>query len=265
MKKLFFWLLLSLPFAGYSQFDDQFYHPSNQWNAEKLPPHTDVWVVDGADSVYAAWCKPEGEILGVVFYCHGNSGNVSDNGSVIRPLVDNGFAVFAWDYPGFGLSNGTPTHDAIARTGQLAFDALLDRPDIGDSPKVLIYGFSIGAQSATKLARDNRQRVSALAIDAGMKSFLEMALLYSPEQAHEMIRKYMPVPYSSLEDITYLEGLPKAVFHSREDQVAPFAHGEEVFGAAPEPRRFIEYPGGHVSAVVAQPEETVGVFRSLLQ
>ena len=263
MKKLFL-LLCLLPLAGYAQFDEQFYQPVKEWKTNDLPPYEEIWMANGSDSVHAIWCKPGGEPAGVVFFCHGNYGNISYNDTIIRSLVEGGFAVFAWDYPGFGHSSGKPTHTGIAATGQRALETLLERDDV-KGKQVIAFGFSIGCQIATKLARDNRESVAALVLDAGMKSFTEMALLFSPEEAHAMIRQYVTSPYSSLEDIRYLEGMPKLILHSREDKVAPFAHSEAVFESAPAPKLFLEYPGGHVSALTTRKEETLQHFGELLQ
>ncbi len=265
MRKLLFTLLCIAPLSLYAQFDEQFYHPAKEWKANELPPYEEMWITYGADSVHTACFKPAGgEIKAAVFFCHGNSGNISHNDMIIRPLVENGFAVFAWDYPGFGHSSGKPTHTGIAETGQKVFDTMLERDDM-KGRKVIVFGFSIGCQIAAKLARDNMEKVSALVLDAGMKSFTDMALLSSPPESHTMIRQYVTSPYSSFEDVSHLKGMPKLFAHSRQDVVAPFTHSQEVYEAAAEPKLFLEYPGGHVSALTTEKEEAIGLFQKLIE
>ena len=41
---------------------------------------------------------------------------------------------------------------------------------------------------------------------------------------------------------------PVLVVHSRDDEIIPFRHGEAIFAAAPEPRRFLELHGSHNDA-----------------
>ena len=264
MKRLLFLLLLLFPCAGYAQFDEQFYQPVKEWKTNTLTGYKDTWITNGTDSVHAVWCKPAGDPLAVVFYCHGNYGNISYNDSVIDALTEGGFAVFAWDYPGFGHSPGKPTHAGIAAMGQSALNEL-SKCDEVKGKKIIVFGFSIGAQVATKLARDNPETVSALVLDAGMKSFTDMALLFSPEEAHPMIRQYVVSPYSSLEDVRYLENMPKLIMHSREDRVAPFSHSEEVYENAAFPKTFLEYPGGHVAGLTSDREKTLAAFRELIR
>ncbi len=224
-----------------------------------------MWITAGADSVHAVWCKPiEMEAKAVVLFCHGNYGNLSYSDEMIAPMVEAGFAVLAWDYPGFGLSNGKPTHAGIAAMGQRVFEAMTARDD-AQGKQVVVYGFSIGCQVAARLSRDNSGRVSAFVLDAGMKSFTDMALLFSPEEAHPMIRRYVVSPYSSMEDVRLLEGMPKIIAHSPEDKVAPYSHSEEVFEVAAEPKLFFEYPGGHISAIVAKKDEMSAAMARLIE
>ncbi len=266
MKKTI-WILLfcTAPLLGYAQFDEQFYQPTKEWRPNTLPPHEEMWITAGADSVHAVWCKPlEKETKAVVLFCHGNSGNISYTDEMIAPLVEAGFAVLAWDYPGFGLSNGKPTHAGIADAGGRVFDAMAARGDV-QGKKVIVYGFSIGCQIAAHLSRDNADRVSALILDAGMKSFTDMALLFSPEEAHPMIRQYVTSPYSAIEDVRHLEAMTKIFVHSPEDKIAPYSHSEEVYAAAVGPKAFLTYPGGHVSALVAEKDDMVALMGQLAE
>lgn len=265
MKRFFILLLCLVPLAGYGQFDERFYRPTKEWKPCDLPPYEELWVVSEADSVHAAWCKPVGrEAKAVVIFCHGNYGNISYNDGIVRPLVEDGFAVLTWDYPGFGRSNGKPTHTGIAATGQRVFDTMMAREDV-QGKKVIVYGFSIGCQIAAKLARDNSERIDALVLDAGMKSFTDMALLSSPEEMHPAIRRWVTSPYSSIEDVRLLEGMPKLIAHSPDDRVAPLSHSEEVYEAAAGPKIFFAYPGGHVSAPVAKQEDMLAAMNRLIE
>ena len=38
---------------------------------------------------------------------------------------------------------------------------------------------------------------------------------------------------------------PVLVVHSRDDEIIPFHHGEDIFEAANEPKRYLEIRGGH--------------------
>ena len=253
------------PLSGFAQFDEQFYQPTKEWRPNTLPPHEDMWINSGADSVHAIWSKPlDREARAVVLFCHGNSGNISHTDGMIAPLVEAGFAVLAWDYPGFGLSNGKPTHTGIAEAVGRVFDAMTARGDV-QGKKIIVYGFSIGCQIAAHLSRDNSDRVSALILDAGMKSFTDMALLFSPEEAHPMIRQYVTSPYSAIEDIRHLGGMPKIIAHSPDDKIAPYSHSEEIFEAATEPKIFFEYPDGHISALVAEKDDMVALMAELIE
>ncbi|MDH3440044.1 MAG: alpha/beta hydrolase, partial [Gammaproteobacteria bacterium] len=41
---------------------------------------------------------------------------------------------------------------------------------------------------------------------------------------------------------------PLLIVHSRDDEIIPFHHGQALFGAASEPKTFLELRGGHNDA-----------------
>jgi len=199
---------------------------------------------------------------GIVLFCHGNYGNLSYNGGAIRPLVEAGYAVLAWDYPGFGRSGGKPTHASIAEAGARVFETLMTRNEVRGK-KVIIYGYSIGCHVAARLARANAERTALLVLDGGIVSFTEMAVHFSPPEAHDAIRQYVASPYSAIDDVAHLGGVPTLVAHSREDALAPFVHGETLYGAATEPKLMLEYAGGHVSALAADAPAALAAIEKL--
>lgn len=264
MKKYILTLcLFSSFFSGYAQFDEMFYQPRKEWRQHGLPAYEELWIVNDSDSIHAVWCMPEKEPIAVVLFCHGNYGNISYHDGAITSLVEEGFAVLAWDYPGFGLSPGAPTHAGIAQTGQTVFDHLLSGIGLQGLPLV-VFGSSIGSQVATKLTRDNREKISLLILDSGMSSFTEMALIFAPEDAHPMIRQYLSFPYASQEDVRHISGVPLLVMHSREDKIVPFKQGEAVFENAIDPKRFLEYSGEHVTALFVERQKIIALIREML-
>ena len=98
-----------------------------------------------------------------------------------------------------------------------------------------------------------------------MKSFTDMALLFSPEDAHPMIRRYLTSPYSAIEDVRHLESITKIFVHSPEDKIAPYSQAEEVYAAAVGPKAFLTHSGGHVSALVTEKDDMVMLMTGLIE
>jgi len=120
-----------------------------------------------------------------------------------------------------------------------------------------VYGASIGTQIATKITRDNKDKISALILDGAMSSFTNMALLSVPEEQKEMISTYVTSPYSAVEDIKYLKSTPKLFIHSKGDKSVPFSQGVAVYSNAPEPKVFWEYEGNHLESASKFPKEYI--------
>lgn len=57
---------------------------------------------------------------------------------------------------------------------------------------------------------------------------------------------------------------PVLIMHSRDDDIVPFAHGQQLFAAAREPKQFLELRGGHNSGFVFAREEWVRALADFL-
>ena len=188
--------------------------------------------------------------------CHGNGGNISDAG---RPhhyagLRAAGLHLFAFDYRGYGESEGTPSEAGLYTDAESAYRFLRDSLGI-PSERIVIFGHSLGSAVAVELAG----RVPA----AGL--ILDGALTSVPDRAQE-IYPFFPVRwlgtsrYASRDKIGRLR-LPKLFLHAERDEVIPIAHGRRLFAAAPEPKRFVTLAGGHGDAFEADSAAYFGEIR----
>ncbi len=122
----------------------------------------------------------------------------------------------------------------------------------------------MGTQIATKIAKDNQDKISGLILDGTISSFTDMALLSVPEEQKAMIAQYVTSPYSAKEDIKAIEDLPKLFIHSKNDKSVPFAQGEIVFENAQKPKTFWKYDGNHIDAAVIARYEFIKKIDNLI-
>jgi len=196
------------------------------------------WVVyaAGADSATGAW----------LLDCHGNAGNISSYG---RPLWaawmrEQGINVFAFDYRGFGESEGSPTERGLYRDAEAAYHYLTDSVGV-PAERIVIYGHSLGSGVATHLA----SRVKA----AGL--ILEGAFTAAADRGQELY-PWLPVRLLSANDfdsIGRIRGIamPKLFIHATDDAIIPYAHGKRLYEAAESPKSFVTVTGGHENAFTA--------------
>jgi hypothetical protein len=236
-----------------AQFDDKFYYPSKEWNAIENIEFEEFYFNIEKDTLNAILFKPEiNPKLTIIFY-HGAGGNISQYTSITDPLVKAGYQVFAIDFRGYGKSTGKPTHMNIANDAQIIFDEIIQKEEFNNLP-MIVYGASMGTQIATKIAKDNQDKISGLILDGTISSFTDMALLSVPEEQKAMIAQYVTSPYSAKEDIKAIAKLPKLFIHSKEDSSVPFTQGETVYNNASGQKELWIYEGEHLEAAVKYTE-----------
>ncbi len=231
--------------------EDRFlYHPTTAAEVWLPPPQganiEDVTLTsaDGT-AIHGWWGAPDGwsPERGAMLYCHGNGGNVSERGHetpLWQAYLKTGILIF--DYPGYGKSGSRPTEAGCYAAADAAYDWLTREKGVAGE-RVLLMGRSLGCAMAIDLA--SRRPCRALILCSAFTSF--------PELAQE---KYPFFPgrwlvhnrFDNLRKILTCR-CPVFIAHGTADAVVPFHHGEQLFAAAPQPKRFHAMPGlGHNDA-----------------
>jgi hypothetical protein len=212
-------------------------YPEGNWQPLGLPVE-DAWFKSSDDTKLHGWYLSHPQPRGVVLYCHGNGGNVTFCGEAMRLLHDwVGVAVLAFDYRGYGRSEGTPSEtgvlaDARAARAWLAIRAGVDEKDI------LLLGRSLGGGVAVDLAANDGAR--GLVLESTFTSLPDVAsdhYPYLPAQALMYIR------FDSLSKIGRYHG-PLLQSHGDADKVVAYSLGKKLHEAANPPKQFITIPGG---------------------
>jgi len=257
---IFIWLFIK-PSAA--QFDEKFYFPVKEWDQMDLTNYEEVSLKKDSIELSGIFIKTNQSVKATVLYFHGAGGNVTKYYPIAKPLAENGYQIFMIDLEGYGKSTGRPTHLNIVSDGQFVFDYLINRDDVKKT-KIIIFGASMGTQVATKIARDNQDKISALILDGTISSFTDIAVYYSSEDMKEFMKSYIS-PYSAKEDIKYIDNVPKLFIHSEEDNQVPIEEGKMVFDNAKEPKEFWTYKGPHIEAMLLFPKEFIEKVDNLIK
>ena len=105
---------------------------------------------DDNDDIHA-WFSRNNNTDKCVLLCHGNAGNISTRIQFYYYLNRLGLSVLFFDYPGFGLSTGTPTEDNCVNSGCKFIDYLINEQNFKKND-IIIYGESIGCSIATSIS-----------------------------------------------------------------------------------------------------------------
>ena len=87
----------------------------------------------------------------VILFFHGNAGNISFRLNYIKKYYEIGFSMLFYDYPGFGLSEGTPNEENCVNTGKLFYNFLKNSKKYKHD-NIIFYGESIGGAISANLA-----------------------------------------------------------------------------------------------------------------
>ena len=194
---------------------------------------------------------------GVVYFLHGNAENISTHFRATVWLLESGYQVFALDYRGYGLSQGTPDVPEVfsdIEAGAQWLEQYLAEDESADDLPVFVFGQSLGASLAIKYAQlDDRfnERFNGLITEAAFARYDTIAkhvasshwLTWSAQYPAKWLigRQYDP-----LDAIAELEQTPKLIVHSKDDQVIPYRFGQQLFDAATEPKLWISTTGPHI-------------------
>jgi fermentation-respiration switch protein FrsA (DUF1100 family) len=171
-----------------------------------------------------------------IVYFHGNGGNLSNWSPILAGIVRHGYAVFAIDYRGYGLSTGRPTERGLYRDVEAAVAAAWPEPAPGTP--LIYWGRSLGASMAAYGA--TVRKPDGVIVEAGFAS-ARAAIRDSPVLAAlSLLASYR---FPAGEFLTRAR-VPVLMLHGDRDSVIPFALGRELFEQLPGPKTFAVIPGG---------------------
>jgi fermentation-respiration switch protein FrsA (DUF1100 family) len=179
------------------------------------------------------WWIPGRRAGPAVLFFHGNAGNISQRLDILRRLYDRvGLDVFAFDYRGYGRSDGSPSEEGLYADARGARALLRSRG--WDKAGVLLYGRSLGAAVALDSAVEDPPE--ACVLEAAFTSLEDLARLHYPILSH-LVRPWVQGAYPNIERIKGVR-CPILFLHGDRDEVVPIGMGWQLFDACQAPKWF---------------------------
>jgi hypothetical protein len=183
-----------------------------------------------------AWWKPPQPGKAVILYFHGNGGSLWNGRFRAQALTASGRGLLMISYRGYSGSTGAPTEAGLHTDARSAYDWVAQSYE---ASRFVVYGESLGTGVAVRLASE--QPLAGLILDAPYTSTADVASL---------TYWYVPVSWLMLDQFRSLDIIEKVkapilILHGTEDRTIPFAFGERLYAAAPEPKRFVRIEGGN--------------------
>ena len=216
----------------------------------------DLWLKteDGVD--IHGWFV-QGNSDRVVLFFHGNAGNISHRLYSIRQFLDLGLSVLIIDYRGYGQSGGRVNEPGLDRDADAAWRYLTEERAIPGND-IVIFGRSLGGSVAAKLASQVEPR--ALIVESTFTSVPDAAQDVYPWLPARWLSRLRHATKEYIRDVD----VPVLVVHSRDDEIIPYHHAEEIFAAANEPRTMLTLRGGHNDAIATDEDNYMAGLRSFL-
>ncbi|BBO34528.1 alpha/beta hydrolase [Lacipirellula parvula] len=227
--------------SGVSVLEDRIvYQPSDDaesWNPQGLVKEDLTF--ESADGVKLhAWYCPVANPRAVVLYAHGNDGNLATRAPFYRLLTERlGVSVLAFDYRGYGKSEGEPSNEGLLADARAARRLLSQKAGVPED-QIILYGQALGGGVMVDLAANDgahglilESTFTSLSAVANHKYPLTGGLLSDKLDSAALIGGY--------------EG-PTLIVHGENDRVIPVKQAKQLYAAANEPKWLLTIPdAGH--------------------
>lgn len=202
-------------------------HPSSYRFAElqssmgaKVQP---VVIPSGPVKITAVYLPSESARFTLLF-SHGNAEDIGDDLPMLNEFRAAGFAVLAYDYRGYGSSEGISSEKSLYADVDSAYSYATRELHIAPD-KIISFGRSLGCAAAIHLAATHP--VAGLIAEAPFLS------------AFRVLTHVRLLPWDKFDNAAQIRKVrcPVLVIHGQADSVVPFWHGEQIYQLANEPKR----------------------------
>jgi len=183
---------------------------------------------DGTRIAYVHIVNPQARYT--LLFSHGNAEDLGSNADFFRMLEQQGFSVFAWDYRGYGASDGRANEGNVYADAEAAYAHLTGK--LGVPPdRIIVHGRSLGGAPALQIAAT--KPVAGLVLESPFTT------------AFRVVTRVPLYPFDRFRNLDRIPHVrcPSLVIHGDRDRVIPFAHGQEVYRRLSSPKRALWVEG----------------------
>lgn len=177
----------------------------------------------GSETISAVYL-PNPNAQYTILYSHGNAEDIGDTLPLVEQFRTAGFAVFSYDYRGYGTSTGQPSEKGVYSDAHAAYDYLTQTLHVPPS-SIISHGHSLGAAAAIYVA--STRPVAGLIADAPFVS------------AFRVLTRIRLLPWDEFNNSAHIRRVhcPVLVIQGKADEVIPWWHGQRIYQLANQPKR----------------------------
>jgi hypothetical protein len=161
-----------------------------------------------------------------ILFSHGNAEDIGDDEVMLEGIGAAGFAVFAYDFQGYGTSTGKPTERHAYDDAEAAYSYLVNTLHVPPD-RIIVFGRSLGGGPATELAV--RHPVAGLILESAFTS------------AFRVMTRVSILPFDRFDNLKKIKKVkcPVLVMHGTRDSVINPMLGKQLYAAAKDPKQFL--------------------------
>ncbi len=170
-----------------------------------------------------------------LLWSHGNAEDIGQLRSRLQMInKQTGYGILAYDYPGYGASEGSPSESTCHQSIQAAYLYLTEQKKI-PADKIILVGQSVGSGPTCWLA-GQKQTAGVVLISPFLSAFRTVTRV--PLFLGDRFENLIEIKKSSS---------PLLVIHGDKDKVIPFEHGKKLYQLSPsQEKTFVQIEGaGH--------------------
>ena len=189
-----------------------------------------VLELENGEKVHCLHLKSPNPSLSII-YSHGNGEDIGMLKDLLLSWKEPGWEIIAFDYPGYGLSEGKPSETGCHEGISAVYEHLVETLN-RDSTRVIAWGRSLGTGPTTHLAAT--KPVGGIILESPFLS------------AFRSITQIPFCPWDRFPNYKHVQEIkcPSLVVHGYYDEVIPYRQGVSIFKALPEPKEFLKIEEG---------------------
>lgn len=208
------------------------------------------------------------KIKATIFHHLGNGMDLTTAQLMYKPLLANGYQIFAYERRGFGESTGEANNSNQLKNDALEiFDQFKEMDEVKNFD-LIIWGVSLGGIFATSNAAQRNMDIKGLVLEGTFSSFPDVAQHYASEINLENLKWLIPLlmnnDFPTDQEIKKVTK-PVVIIHSTEDKMIPFQLGQNIFiNSNKTNTTFWKIKGAHVKGIINYEREYVNKFNEIL-
>jgi uncharacterized protein len=212
-------------------------YPQGNWEPKGLRFEDALLTAKDGTRVHGWYCPCE-KPRAVLLLAHGNAGNLSYLSGVLQYFQnDLHVTTLAFDYRGYGRSDGVATVEGVLEDARAARSFLANRAGVKEA-EIVLMGRSLGGAVVVQLAAESAPR--GLVLESTFSSLGDVA------SHHYGAAAALLIPAGRLNSAARIGRYkgPLLLSHGDSDRTIPYSLGLRLFEAANQPKKLVAIRGG---------------------